>query len=170
MRRLYLFFVFVSAACSPVNYSGGQTAKSVSMNSSEDSAAVRRLVDQAIHDELQKRMDIKEWTEQTTVEETFSAPDSTGAQHVEKRSTTTLSKRSHTSAESAQSKDTKREEKVDSVSQKGFSTYIEKEEEKFVKGKVDRIIPWYVWPLLFIGAAIVVLFMWKHKGWFSMIV
>ena len=47
---------------------------------------------------------------------------------------------------------------------------IEKEEEKFVKGKVDRIIPWYVWPLLFIGAAIVGLFMWKHKGWFSMIV
>ena len=96
------------------------------MDLSADSASFRRLVDQVVHEELQQRLDIREWTEQTTVEETFSEPDSTGAQHVTKRSTTTFSKRSKTSAESTQGKDEKYQEQADSVRRHSTVSYIEK--------------------------------------------
>lgn len=169
MCRYYIsFFVclFALAACSPFHYSGEQTARAVYLDSSADSASFRKMVDQLVHEQLQKRLDILEWTEQTTVEETFSSPDSTGAQYVMKKNTTTLSKHTQASAESVQTKDEQYQEQIDSVSQTSTVSYIEKEEEKRVKGDVDRIIPWYVWPLLFIAAAIIGLFLWRHKGWF----
>ena len=169
MCRYYIsFFVclFALAACSPLHYSGEQTARAVYLDSSSDSASFRKIVDQLVHEELQKRIDILEWTEQTTVEETLSSPDSTGAQHVTKRSTTTLSKHTQASAESIQSRDTQYRAQTDSVCQTSTVSYIEKEEEKSVRGYVDRIIPWYVWPLLFIAAAIIGLFLWKNKSWF----
>lgn len=168
MRRLFLFFVCVLAACSPLHYSGEQTARTIAMASSVDSASFRRMVDQVVHEELQKRMNILELADQTTVEETFSAPDSTGAQHVTKRSTTTLSKRSQTTAESLQSKDVQYQEQVDSMRQESAASYIEREEEKYVNAKADRIIPWYVWPLLFVAAALIGLFLWRHKGWLKL--
>lgn len=165
MRRLFSFFVCICvlAACSPLRYSGEQTARTVSFESGQDSASIRRLVDQLVHDELQQRLDIREWMEQTTVEETFSDPDSSGAQHVTKRSTTTFSKRSKTSAESTQTKDEKYQERVDSVRKKATVSYIEKEEEKKVGAKVDRMIPWYVWVLLLVGAMITGLWWARHK-------
>lgn len=165
MRRLFSFFVCICvlAACSPLRYSGEQTARTVSVESGHDSASIHRLVDQLVHDELQQRLDIREWMEQTTVEETFSDPDSSGAQHVTKRSTTTFSKRSKTSAENTRAKDEKYQEQVDSVRKKATVSYIEKEEEKRVGAKVDRMIPWYVWVLLLVGAMITGLWWARHK-------
>lgn len=169
MRRLFSFCVFfcVLAACSSLRYSGEQTAKTVSMDLSADSASFRRLVDQVVHEELQHRLDIREWTEQTTVEETFSEPDSTGAQHVTKRSTTTFSKRSKTSAESTQGKDEKYQEQADSVRRHSTVSYIEKEEENKVLAEAKRFVPWYVWPVLLVGDMILGLWMARRKGWIS---
>ena len=169
MRRLFSFFVCICvlAACSPLRYSGEQTARTVSVESGHDSASIHRLVDQLVHDELQQRLDIREWMEQTTVEETFSDPDSAGAQHVIKRSTTTFSKRSKTSAENTQAKDEKYQEQVDSVRKKATVSYIEKEEENKVLAEAKRFVPWYVWPVLLVGAMILGLWMARRKGWIS---
>ena len=162
---MFLVCICVLAACSPLFYSGGQTARTYSLSTSQDSASIRNLVDAVLHSELQQWIDIREWTEQTIVEETFSSPDSAGSQHVVKRSTTTLSKRSETSTESAQARDEKYQEQIDSVHTKSSVSYIEKHEEKKVLAKADGPIPWYVWVVLLVGAMITGLWLSRHKGW-----
>lgn len=166
MRRYLLFFVCILAfaSCAALRYDAAQEAKTVSIDSSADSASYRRMIDQIVHDELQNRLDIQEWVEQTTVTETLSAPDSTGAQHVTQRRTTTLSKRKQTSAEIAQTTEEKYQEQLDSTRQQATVSYLEKEEEKVVKAKKENSIPWYVYIVALVGAALVGLYLCRHKG------
>ena len=158
--------MLVLAACSPVNYGGEQTARAMSYDSSADSAAFRSMIDQVVHDELQNKIDIKEWLEQTTVEEAFSAPDGTGVQHVTSRKTTTVSKRSETNAESSQTKDEKYQEQEDSIRYHSTVTYIEKEEDKKFFGKSEGFLPWYIYAVALVGAILFGIWLGLHKGWF----
>ena len=138
MRRFYLFFVCLClwAACSPRYYHGEQVSRAFSQEQSFDSASFRQLIDRVVHDELQKQLDICEWTAGTTVNEKLSQPDSTGAQHVTERTTTTFSKRSETSASTSHTKDEKHQEQVDSTRTKSSDSLEKKEEEKTVSAEV----------------------------------
>ena len=147
MRRLFSFFVCLClwAACSPRYYHGEQASKAFSQAQSFDSASFQKMIDRVVHDELQKQLSIHEWAEQTTVNEKLSQPDSTGAQHVTERTTTTLSKRSETSASTSHTKDEKHQEKVDSTRTKTNDSIEIKQEEKTVDAKVEGWMPWYVY-------------------------
>lgn len=162
-----MFFVctLVLAGCSALKYNVEQSAKTVSIDSSRDSAAYHSLVEQIVRDELQNRLDIQEWMERTTVTETLSAPDSAGVQHVTQRSTTTLSKRKQTSAESAQSHVEQSQQQVDSTRQQAAVSYLEKEEEKTVAASKKGFLPWYMYVVMLIGAVIVGFFAAWRKGW-----
>lgn len=147
MRRLYSFFVclLVFAACSPRLYHGEQAARTFLQDESRDSAFLRKLVDRVVHDELQKHLDILECTEGTTVSEKLSVPDSTGAQYVTERTTTTYSGRKETSSVTLHTKDEKNQEHIDSISVHAAVSVGEREEDTVVTGQVESRMPWYVY-------------------------
>lgn len=157
MRRLYSFFVclLVLAACSPRFYQREQVARTFSQDETMDSASFRRLIDRVVHDELQKQLDIREWMQAVTVNEKLSKPDSTGAQHVTERTTTTFSGGKETSSVVAHTKDEKNQERVDSTSVHAATSVMEKEEETIVAGKVEGWMPWYVYAAALVAAVIV---------------
>ena len=145
--------MLVLAACSTLKYSGEQTARTVSHDQAVDSAAYKRMIDQIVHEELQKWVDTKEWIQQTTVTERLSAPDSSGTQHVTDRTTTTLSRHSETSAGASQTKEDKIQERVDSTDIR-TSDSIEIQEEKKASMAVKGRMPWYVYVVSLLGAAL----------------
>ena len=97
--------MLVLAACSPRNFSGEQVARTYNQSQQLDTSSFHHLVDKLVHEEVQKFMDVHELTDMTSVNEVFSAPDSTGKQHVTERTTTKLRKRSDTSAGAMQKKE-----------------------------------------------------------------
>lgn len=167
MRCRYLFLCVTLAACSPLYYHGEQVARSYQEESSIDSVALQRLVDRVVHEELDKQLEVHQWSDGMAVTETFSAPDSTGAQYLMERTTTTRTSRTETSASSSNRKDERYREKEDSTSV-AFSQDIEvKEEEKTVDAKKEGWMPWYIYAValligLFIGAALGLKFSFKN--------
>lgn len=132
-----------------------------------DSASFRSMVDHMVHEELQKQLEIRELLDQTSVKETLSAPDSTGAQYVMERTTTTTSKKSKTSAGASQTKDENVHEKKDSTARKASEIlYINEEEKKFSE-KVKGWMPWYIY-VAGLVAAVVIGFILAVRGkkWF----
>lgn len=120
-----------------------------------DSASFRRLIDRVVHDELQKQLDIREWMQAVTVNEKLSQPDSTGAQHVTERTTTTFSGGKETSSVVSHTKDEKNQDRVDSTSVHAANSVMEKKEETIVAGKVEGWMPWYVYVAALVAAVIV---------------
>ena len=169
MYRLYSFFVcsVVLAACSPRNFSGEQVARTFDQEQQLDSSTMHHLVDQLVHEEIQKYIDIRELTDMTSVNEVFSEPDSTGKQHVKERTTTTISKRSQTSAGSTQKVEEQIHEEVDSTARHSSEITAITEEEKLVRGEVKGWLPWYIYVAALVAALVVGFgfYVWKKK-WF----
>lgn len=166
-RLVQLFYVclFALAACSPRNFSGGQVARAFSHDGNIDSASFRSLVDRMVHEELQKRLDIREWMDQTIVKETLSAPDSAGVQHVIERTTTTQSGRKETSATVSQAKDEKTLEQSDSTVLHSSDSTMMKEEEQTFEREVKGWLPWYVYAAaLCVAVLLGAILAWKFKG------
>lgn len=171
MIRLYSFFVcaFVLAGCSPRYFSGEQSARTFQHEESVDSASFKSLVDRLVHEELQKQLEIRELLEQTSVKETLSVPDSTGAQFVMERTTTTLSKKSKTSAGSTHTKDEDYHEKVDSTAKKSSDISFIEEEQKKITGEVKGWCPWYIYVAALVGAIVLGFMLYRHgKKWFHL--
>ena len=171
MFRLYSFFVcaIVLAACSPRNFSGEQVARTYGYQGSLDSASLKSMVDHMVHEELQQQLEIRELLEQTSVKETLSAPDSTGAQYVLERTTTTTSKKSKTSAGTSQTKDEEVHEKKDSTAKQASEIlYINEEEKKFT-GEVKGWCPWYIYVAALVAAVVLGFMLYRHgKKWFHL--
>ena len=167
MYRLYSVFlcVFVLAACSPRNFSGEQVARTYGYQGTADSASFKSMVDRLVHEELEKHLEIRDLMEQTSVKETLSAPDSTGAQYVMERTTTTTSKKSKTTAGSSQKKEEEVHEKKDSTAKQASEILYINEEQKKISGEVKGWCPWYIYVAALV-AAVVIGFgfaIWKKK-------
>lgn len=170
MCRLFTFFVCtcVLAACSPRYYHGEQVAKTYSQESACDSIFFRRMVDRIVKEELQKQFDLSLWKEEQTVKETFSDPDSLGAQHLVERTTTTHSEQLHASAASSYSKDENNQEKIDSSKVSSLNSMEVKEEEIKVAKEEKGWLPWYIY-VLALGAAVLLGIVLAHKrGWWTL--
>ena len=169
MYRLYSVFlcVFVLAACSPRYFSGEQVARTLDLQQQVDSASFKSMVDRVVHDELQKQLEVREILDQTSVKETLSAPDSTGAQYVMERTTTTTSRKSKTSAGVSQTKDEQVHEKKDSTARKASEIlYIGEEENKFSK-EVKGWCPWYIYVAALVAAVLIgFILAVRGKKWF----
>lgn len=149
-------FVFVAlAACSPSYFSGGQVARAVSQETYTDSSSFHRLVDRIVSEELQKKLEVREWEETVNVTETLSQPDSTGKQHVTERTTARISRRKDTSAGVTQTKDEVLQERTDSTHKTDMSSSMLKEEERYMQKENNGFMPWYVYVAALVGAVIV---------------
>ena len=167
MFRLYSFFVcaIVLAACSPRNFSGEQVARTYGYQGTADSASFKSMVDRLVHEELETHLEIRDLMEQTSVKETLSAPDSTGAQYVMERTTTTTSKKSKTTAGTSQKKEEEVHEKKDSTAKQASEILYINEEQKKISGEVKGWCPWYIY-VAGLVAALVIGFgfaVWKKK-------
>jgi hypothetical protein len=170
MRRYFItFFVclLALAACSPRVFHGEQVARALIQEQDSEKMSMQKWMEQYMHQVLQEWKNMQEWTDQISVKEVLSDPDSTGAQHVKERVTTTTTH--HSEASSGSSKETKTEiqQQTDSTQLKESSSAIFKEEEQVVDGKVDGFFPWYVYAAALLAAVVVgfVLYAKKEK-WF----
>ena len=148
MRRYFQsFFVcaFVLAACSPRYYHGEQVARTLSQAETYDSTYLRRYIDRLVQEELQKRLDIQEWSQLVSVTELLSDPDSAGVQHVTERTTTTASHHSQTSAGSSWAKSEGTVAQLDSGKTQSSSSAILHEEKEEKTGEVKGWMPWYMY-------------------------
>lgn len=168
MYRLYSFFVciLVLAACSPRNFSGEQVARTYNQSQQLDTSSFHHLVDKLVHEEVQKFMDVHEITDMTSVNEVFSAPDSTGKQHVTERTTTKLRKRSDTSAGAMQKKEEQIQEQQDSTAFHSSEITAMTEERKEVKGEVKGWCPWYIYVAALVAVVIGFCLAVRKKKWF----
>lgn len=170
MRRYFQsFFVcaFVLAACSPRYYHGEQVARMLSQAETYDSTYLRRYIDRLVQEELQKRLDIQEWSQLVSVTELLSDPDSAGVQHVTERTTTTASHHSQTSAESSWAKSEGTVAQLDSGKTQSSSSAILHEEKEEKTGEVKGWMPWYMYIAGLICAVVVgiVIALYGKKWW-----
>lgn len=169
MKCRYLFLCLVLASCSPLYYSGEQVARTFNQETSIDSASLHRLLDRVVHDELEKQLDVHHWADESSVKETFSAPDSTGKQYLLERTTTSSSAHTETSAHSSHRQDEQYQEKVDSSSFKSSEDIEMKEEEKTITAKADGWMPWYIYAAALLGALVLGFALGvKKKKWFHL--
>ena len=170
MRRyISLFFVCLSAiaACSPRYYHGEQSAVALTQEQSSENSYLQKWTEQYVQQALQEWKSMQEWTDQVSVREVLSDPDSTGAQHVKERVTTTTTHHSEASAGSSRETQTQVKQQTDSTEVKEACSVIYKEEEKVVKGKVDGFLPWYVYLAAIIAAVVIGFVLARKKGWFA---
>ena len=170
MRRYFQsFFVcaFVLAACSPRYYHGEQVARTLSQAETYDSTYLRRYIDRLVQEELQKRLDIQEWSQLVSVTELLSDPDSAGVQHVTERTTTTASHHSQTSAGSSWAKSEGTVAQLDSGKTQSSSSAILHEEKEEKTGEVKGWMPWYMYIVGLICAVVVgiVIALYGKKWW-----
>ena len=170
MRRYFQsFFVcaFVLAACSPRYYHGEQVARTLSQAETYDSTYLRRYIDRLVQEELQKRLDIQEWSQLVSVTELLSDPDSAGVQHVTERTTTTASHHSQTSAGSSWAKSEGTVAQLDSGKTQSSSSAILHEEKEEKTGEVKGWMSWYMYIAGLICAVIVgiVIALYGKKWW-----
>ena len=151
------------AACSPRNFSGEQVARTYEQEHHVDGTYVQHMVDSMLRQELQKYVDIHEVTEVRSLNEVYSAPDSTGQQHVKERTKTTMTKRSETSAGSTQVTEVKIQQQVDSTVSHASQITAITEDEKRVNGKVEGWLPWYVYVAALV-VAVIIGFILYRKG------
>jgi hypothetical protein len=156
MRR-YLFFVclFFLAACSPRNFSREQVTRDFRHDETSDSMALQRLVDKAVQEQLEQHMDLREWTDQVTVRERFSEPDTNGQQYVTERTTTTKSSHSEASAGTEYKRKEQVHEDIDSTHVAAAESTLYKEDEESVRGEVKGWSPWYVVVIALVAGAII---------------
>lgn len=170
MNRLYSFFVcmVVLAACSPRVVSGEQVAKTVTIEATVDSASIKEMVDRLVREEMQRKLDISELLNQTTTREVFTAPDSSGAQHLQERITTTLSRQKNTSAGSSYAKSDEVHAKVDSSAIKTSDSLYVREERIAIKEKRKGSMPWYIYVAGLLAAMVMgFLLAVRGKKWFG---
>ena len=169
MRRyLILFFcVYAIAACSPRYYHGEQAAVALNHEQSFENASLQKWMEQYVHDALQQWQNIQSWTEQVSVKEVMSDPDSTGAQHVTERMTTTTQHHVQSASGSQAETETALKERSDSSMSATHENMAFREEEMVVSGKVSGPIPWYVVVVSLVGAVVVGLYLAMKKGWIS---
>lgn len=117
MRKcIFSFFcVLALAACSPKTYSGVQEARASAHTQIADSSAVSSWVRASIREYIDEHFERVETLRTETVREVLSAPDSTGRQHVVKRSTTHTVSGAHTQAGTSAQTIQQRKELRDSV-------------------------------------------------------
>lgn len=172
MRRcIILFFVCLSAiaACSPRHYHGEQTAVALTQQQSLESSSMQKWMEQYMHQVLQEWKSMQSWTDQVSVKEVLSDPDSTGAQHVKERVTTTTTHHSEASAGSSKETLAELQQQTDSTQVQGSSSVAYTEEKKVVDGKVEGPLPWYVYAAALLGAVIVGFVLYARKGkWFCL--
>ena len=157
MRR-YVYSIFVCllvlAACSP-RFSREQTSRTTQLETKTDSSALTKHIETSVNEQSQQQLETHEWTEQVTVWEQLSQPDTNGVQYVTLRSTTTTSKHSETSAGASFNRAEQQLQQLDSTSiEKGESALLKEEEEKVIGG-VKGFMPWYVYVAALIAALVV---------------
>ena len=105
--------------------------------------------------------------DQVSVKEVMSEPDSAGVQHVKERITTTTHHHLESSAGSQEDTSTILKEKTDSVGTEENHNAAYTEQKKTVAGKVDGIMPWYVYLAAIIAAVVIGFVLARKKGWFA---
>ena len=169
MRRyLILFFcVYAIAACSPRYYHGEQAAVALNHAQSSETTSAQKRMEQYVRDALQQWQNMNSWTDQVSVKEVMSAPDSSGAQHVTERITTTTRHHLESASGTNSETETALKERSDSSMSAAHENTAFREEEMVVSGKVSGPIPWYVVVVSLVGAVVVGLFLAMKKGWIS---
>ena len=170
MRRyVLLFFVCIAAiaACSPRYYHGEQAAVAFKQEHNTETASVQKWMEEYMHKALQEWKNMQEWTDQVSVKEVMSEPDSAGVQHVKERITTTTHHHLESSAGSQEDTSTILKEKTDSVGTEENHNAAYTEQKKTVAGKVDGIMPWYVYLAAIIAALVIGFVLARKKGWFA---
>ena len=161
MRR-YVYSIFVCllvlAACSP-RFSREQTSRTTQLETKTDSSALTKHVETSVNEQSQQQLEKHEWTEQVTVWEQLSQPDTNGVQYVTLRSTTTTSKHSEASAGASFNRSEQQLQQLDSTSIEKGESALMKEEEENVTGDVKGPMPWYVYAAALIAALVVGFFM-----------
>ena len=129
---------------------------------------MQKWMEQYMHQVLQEWKNVQEWTDQVSVKEVLSDPDSTGAQHVKERVTTTTTHHSEASANSSKETQVEVQQQTDSTQVQESSSVIFKEEEKTFNEDVKGWVPWYVIVTALLGAAVVG-FIWgiRKKKWLT---
>jgi len=142
-------------------------ARTLSQAETYDSTYLRRYIDRLVQEDLQKRLDIQEWSQLVSVRELLSAPDSAGVQHVTERTTTTSSHHSQTSAGSSWAKNEETVAQLDSGKTQSSSSAILHEEKKEKTGEVKGWMPWYMYIAGLICAVVVgiVIALYGKKWW-----
>lgn len=172
MRRyISLFFVCLSAiaACSPRHYHGEQTAVALTQEQSSENSYLQKWMEQYVHQALQEWKSMQEWTDQVSVREVLSDPDSTGAQHVKERVTTTTTHHSEALAGSSRETQTQVKQQTDSTEVKEAGSVIYTEQKKVVNGEVKGFMPWYVYAAALCGAILVGIVLYAKRGkWFHL--
>lgn len=167
MRR-YVYSIFVCllvlAACSP-RFSREQTSRTTQLETKTDSSALTKHIETAVNEQSQQQLETHEWTEQVTVWEQLSQPDTNGVQHVTQRTTTTTSRHAETSAVASFNRAEQQLQQLDSTSVEKGESALMKEEEEDVTGDVKGFVPWYEFVAALIAALLVVFFIlvWIKK-------
>lgn len=167
MRR-YVYSIFVCllvlAACSP-RWCREQTTRTHQQEQSSDSLAVTKHAESTLNEQSQSKLEKHESFNQVTTWEQLSKPDSTGAQWVTARGTTTTSGSSDVQRESSANRHEKQLEQEDSTNVSSSSSELEKEEEKSVEPADNKksTWPWYVYVASIVGAFIIGLVLGLRK-------
>lgn len=159
MRQcIFSFFcVFALASCSPKIVSGVQEVRALETDSSRDSVAVARWVDERMSLWQERTVERTEDQQTETVREVFSAPDTAGRQWVVERSTTRTESGASTRAGSITKHEQQTAAHTDSVAVADTSRLeaAEIREEVEAKGKSGASwCPWYVYLSALLLAAI----------------
>ena len=167
MRR-YVYSIFVCllvlAACSP-RLCREQTSRTHLQEHSSDSLAVTKHTESTTSEDSQSRLEKHEIFDRITTWEQLSKPDSTGAQYVTVRGTSTTHSASSVRHKSSASKQEKQLEQEDSTNVSSSSSELEKEEEKSVAPADNKKSswPWYVYVASMLVAFIIGLVLGLRK-------
>ena len=168
MRRSIVFLCYFLAltACSPRSFSGERAVRTYSLSDTADSAAVRRWLDKAVQESVEQHVQTVFDFDAVTVRETFSAPDSTGAQYVTSKSTTRAQGRSVSTAGTESTRAEKVSGGMDSTAVASTHGEALTERREQIGGEVRGWLPWYVYVTVLVGAAVLGLVLsFRGKAW-----
>lgn len=170
MRRCIVFMCAFLAltACSPRSFTGERAVRTSSISDDYDSTAFHRWLDKAVRESMERHVEMSFDFDAVTVTETFSAPDSTGKQHIMSTSTTQMKGTSSSSSGTVSSRYESVSDRTDSSSVELAHGELLTEEYEKVKGSVDGWMPWYVYVIALVGALIVGIGAAIHgRGWWK---
>ena len=157
MRRCIVFMCAFLAltACSPRSFIGERAVRTSIISDDYDSTAFHRWLDKAVRESMERHVEMSFDFDAVTVTETFSAPDSTGKQHIISTSTTQMKGTSSSSSGTVSSREESVSDRTDSSSVELAHGELLTEEHEKVNGTIEGFIPWYVYLIALVGAIII---------------